>query len=189
MSIQCRIKKIRGAFTLLELMTVIVIIFVLVGIIIGTQGYVQRRGAFSRAQAEIQAMSAALESYRADNGIYPQFDSMGPDGTFHPKNYTLSSLTLYAALTGQGIDDDDDPPTAVWPPPQKAKRYMDFRPQMLAGVTSKQKSGDVEFIEDPFGYSYGYSTKGDHNPTFDLWSTGGKVKNRPEDRANWVTNW
>jgi len=60
------------------------------------------------------------------------------------------------------------------------------------------KSGsNVNAIQDPFGYSYGYSTiqatgtdpaKG-FNPTFDLWSTGGKTGGTAKDIANWITNW
>ena len=60
-----------GAFTILELLVVITIIIVLAGLILATVGYVQKKGARSRAEAEIAAMSAALESYKADNGIYP----------------------------------------------------------------------------------------------------------------------
>src|SRR4030088_717522 len=59
------------AFTILELLVVITIIIVLAGLILATTGYVQKKGARSRAEAEIAAMSAALESYKADNGIYP----------------------------------------------------------------------------------------------------------------------
>src|SRR5256885_6882424 len=59
------------AFTIIELLVVIAIIIILGGLILSTVGYVQKKGARSRAEAEIAAMSAALESYKADNGIYP----------------------------------------------------------------------------------------------------------------------
>src|SRR5260370_32516883 len=62
----------RCAFTLIELLVVIAIIIILAGLILSTVGYVQKKGARSRAEAEIAAMSAALESYKADNGIYPR---------------------------------------------------------------------------------------------------------------------
>ncbi len=61
----------RRAFTVIELLIVMSIIIVLAGLILATSGYVQKKGARSRAEAEIAAMSAALESYKADNGIYP----------------------------------------------------------------------------------------------------------------------
>src|SRR5436309_15595112 len=59
------------AFTIIELLVVISIIIILAGLILSTVGYVQKKGARSRAEAEIAAISAALESYKADNGIYP----------------------------------------------------------------------------------------------------------------------
>ena len=36
-----------------------------------TSSYVHNKGARSRAEAEIAAMSAALENYKADNRVYP----------------------------------------------------------------------------------------------------------------------
>ncbi|HET9856883.1 MAG TPA: hypothetical protein VFP99_03540, partial [Chthoniobacterales bacterium] len=64
-------KKLR-AFTIIELLVVISIIIILAGLILSTVGYVQKKGALARAEAEIAGMSAALESYKADNGIYPR---------------------------------------------------------------------------------------------------------------------
>jgi type II secretion system protein G len=58
-------------FTLIELLVVIAIIAILAGLVLQTAGYVQRKGATSRAEAEIAALSAALESYKADMGSYP----------------------------------------------------------------------------------------------------------------------
>src|SRR5438874_9942737 len=64
-------RAIPRAFTIIELLVVISIIIILAGLILSTAGYVQKKGARSRAEAEIAAISAALESYKADNGIYP----------------------------------------------------------------------------------------------------------------------
>ena len=60
-----------AAFTLIELMVVITIIAVLSGLVLSASGYIQRKGARSRAEAEIAALGAALENYKADNGDYP----------------------------------------------------------------------------------------------------------------------
>src|SRR6202035_1574814 len=57
--------------TIVELMVVIMIILILAALILATSSYVQNKGARSRAETEIAAISAALESYKADNGIYP----------------------------------------------------------------------------------------------------------------------
>ena len=48
------------------------IILILAGLILSISSYVQNKGARARAETEIAAMSAALESYKADNGIYPR---------------------------------------------------------------------------------------------------------------------
>src|ERR1700746_3492357 len=57
-----RTRATTDAFTLIELLVVIAIITVLAGLILSTMGYVQKKGARSRAETEIAAMSAACES-------------------------------------------------------------------------------------------------------------------------------
>src|SRR5436190_10245427 len=61
----------RSAFTLIELVVVVGIILILAGLVLSTAGYARKKGARARAETEIAAMSAACESYKADNGIYP----------------------------------------------------------------------------------------------------------------------
>ncbi len=58
-------------FTLIELLVVITIIAILAGLTLSTMGYVQKKGARSRAEAEIAALSAAIDSYKLDFGDYP----------------------------------------------------------------------------------------------------------------------
>jgi prepilin-type N-terminal cleavage/methylation domain-containing protein len=74
-----------GAFTLIELLIVVAIIAVLAGLTLGTMGFVNRKGAESRARAEVAALAAAIESYKLEFGVYP-----------------LDATTLYADLTGSG---------------------------------------------------------------------------------------
>jgi len=172
----------KSGFTVLELLVVIAIIIVLAGLILATTGYVQNKGARSRAEAEIAAMSAALESYKADNGIYPRdvakTDTVDPTAAPTP---AAASLYLYEELSG---DRDNNRVTDT-----NAKSYFAFKPNQLSPT---DQNSNVLFIRDPFGNSYGYSTAKaanptnnvGFNPTFDLWSTANSG-----DVNAWVKNW
>jgi type II secretory pathway pseudopilin PulG len=164
------------------MLIVMSIILVLVGLILATSGYVRNKGARSRAEAEIAAMSAALENYKADNGVYPANTSVNARTDTDPASYVSASLTLYRAISGDA--DNDSGRTA------EVTSYMTFKPNQLAPSDTAQK---VTFIKDPFGNSYGYSTiyetdpaKG-YNPTFDLWSTAGSTSD--VGKSGWIKNW
>lgn len=174
------------AFTIPELMVVLTIIIGLAGLILGTSGYVQNKGARSRTEVEIAAISAALENYKADHGVYPSNDvtkALDPSKT-NPSDYRLASSYLYSQITG---DDDANPITS---PPPNAKNYFGgvLRPNLFA----PNPPGPDTYLQDPFRNSYGYSTaKAEdpagavgHNPTFDLWSTGNSANS-----SQWIKNW
>jgi type II secretory pathway pseudopilin PulG len=194
-----------GAFTLIELLVVITVIIVLAGLILSTIGYVQKKGARARAETEIAAMSAAIESYKADNGIYPrgQSTSTPPSGTpvytvattgtddlnarvntdSTQKIYQDACRYLYEQLSG-----DVNLDLAV---DTGSKTYFTFKESMLAVI--KDPNGNsigLSHIKDPFGNSYGYSTANQaapangYNPTFDLWSTANST-----DPNQWIKNW
>lgn len=184
-----RINAVCDAFTLIELIVVTTVIIILTGLVLSTVGYVQKKGARSRAETEIAAMSAACESYKADNGVYPSntdTNNLDPRTNGNPTTtaYSLASFYLYTQLSGDSSGNRN--PTG--------KSYMQFIPKMLlpAGGT-----GTVTAIADPFGNSYGYSTANQvnaaqgYNPTFDLWSTSGLTTNVPSaaDQNQWIKNW
>jgi type II secretory pathway pseudopilin PulG len=176
-------------YTIVELLIVMTIILVLVGLILATSGYVHNKGARSRAEAEIAAMSAALENYKADNGVYPLDASVDAKTESDPANYKNASLTLYKAISGDANNDANRSAELI--------SYMSFKPNQLAPTDTSQK---VDFIKDPFGNSYGYSTiyqtdpaKG-YNPTFDLWSTANysppsSPTPTPTPQTFWIKNW
>ena len=187
-----------GAFTLIELVVVSGLILVLTGLVLSTVGYARKKGARVRAETEIAAMSAACESYKADNAVYPRgnanlsnttpYDTDNLDstanGNSNSPSYNLTSLYLYKQLSGDLTGNQQ----------VTGKSYFTFKPQML----STDASGNVLAIKDPFGYSYGYSTRmasmgtGGYNPTFDLWSTSGLTANpgNPDTiTPQWIKNW
>jgi prepilin-type N-terminal cleavage/methylation domain-containing protein len=180
------------AFTLVELLVVTVIILILGGLILATSSYVQTKGKRSRAEAEIAAMSAALENYKADNGMYPSApdtDSLKPNAMGDPTsaNYTKASLALYKLLSGDADNSMDRS--------AESKSYFAFKPNQLSPTTQTLA---VTCIRDPFGNSYGYSTVkasapagiDGYNPTFDLWSTAGTSDGSPTpNQSQWIKNW
>src|SRR5947199_3675289 len=177
------------AFTLIELIVVITVIVILTGLVLSTVGYARKKGARARAETEIAAMSAACESYKADNGVYPSnsdTDTLNPisdvnPSTTPPNNYTRASLWLYEQLSGDATGNRQP----------SGKSYMAFKPNML--LPAPPSTAIVIAIADPFGNSYGYSTRmastgsGGYNPTFDLWSTAGGIN--ANDVAGWIKNW
>jgi prepilin-type N-terminal cleavage/methylation domain-containing protein len=181
----------RSAFTLIELIVAVTVIVILVGLVLSTVGYVQKKGARARAEMEIAAMSAACESYKADNGVYPtngdtnNLDARSNGNPTSPA-YSQASLWLYKQLSGDSSGNRS--PTG--------KSYMEFKPKMLLPPGG---TGPVTAIADPFGNSYGYSTAqaanpggaAGYNPTFDLWSTCSLTTNPPSaaDQNQWVKNW
>src|SRR5437016_5058940 len=179
----------RSAFTLIELIVVFALILVLTGLVLSTAGYARKKGARARAETEIAAMSAACESYKADNAIYPHnsdSDSLDAQMSGDPTTYQAASLYLYNALFGATAGSRT--------PNTGARSYFLFKPNMLFPADQTQT---VQYIQDPFGNSYGYSTiqaatsdttKG-YNPTFDLWSTAGTTTGSPTDRNQWIKNW
>src|SRR5438445_8025120 len=103
-----RHKRRHNAFTLIELVVVTGIILILTGLILSTAGYARKKGARARAETEIAAMSAACESYKADNGVYPNnsdtdaldaISDVNPSAT-PPNHYVNASLWLYKQLSG-----------------------------------------------------------------------------------------
>jgi hypothetical protein len=158
---------------------------------LSTIGYVQNKASRSRAETEIAAISAALENYKSDNGIYPtdatKTATLDPAATINLANYATASLYLYEELTG-----DTDANRQI-SSSETGKNYFTFKPNQLSPSDQTQ---NVTAIRDPFGNSYGYSTAKSttpsgtigYNPTFDLWSTAGVTTGTP-NQAQWIKNW
>jgi len=196
-----------ASFTLIELLTVMAIILILAALLLMAGSGVMKKAARSRASAEIQAMSAALEGYKADNGYYPPSDGTllltnstysysSLDGT--GTAYQTNSQILYRALSGQTNFNDVHV--------LGAKSYMPFKINQLGNYTAAAGttgSGST-YIKDPWGYSYAYSTgtlsgaattNYPYNGSgfFDLWSTGGvsaaQASATPSLTNAWLNNW
>src|SRR2546423_3226590 len=142
-----------NAFSLTELVLVVGIISVLAGLVLSTVGYARKKGARARAETEMAAISAAIENYKADNGIYVRGPgtAMTVGSTAIPANvtdtlnakangdptsaiYGQSSLYLYTQLSGDLTGNQQ----------ATGKTYFAFKPQML----STDSNGVVTAIKD-----------------------------------------
>ena len=148
-------------FTLIELLVVITVIAILAGLVLQTAGYVQKKAARSRAEAEIAALSAALESYKADMGDYPAGTNAAP---------ATGNSFVRAALA-----------------PSTGKVYFEFSKGMGTNTTTLS-SDPNQAILDPFGEGYGYQYPGNATRSgtnfFDLWSRSGTTNTN-----QWIKNW
>lgn len=207
--------RYRAAFTLIEMIMVIAVIMIIAGMVVGVYSLVKTQGARTRARTEINQLGLALENYRTDYGGYPQdpqkTDQLDPRNIADAMDISptgklaASSKYLYECLTGDTNDDGT-----------MTKSYAGdfFKPSRLGGPKVGNKVNPVQFIMDPFGNPYGYSTAGllldqeyratlatnptaprpaqnskgtqGYNPTFDLWSTAGDTH---ANAAKWIKNW
>jgi type II secretion system protein G len=150
----------RQAFTLIELLVVITVIAILAGLVLNTAGYIQKKSARSRAEAEVAALSAAIESYKLDYGDYPAASANG-------------SVVLYQSLVTNG---------ALNP---SGKIYFEPNNSMVSGTGNSTSL--IDPFGSAYNYIYpGNATRSGTN-FFDLWSTGGA--NPSTDTNQWIKNW
>lgn len=137
--------RCRRAFTLIELLAVILVILVLAAIGMGVAGFVQQRMAVANAKSQIAAMEVALENYKADWGYYPP--------TSHLRMSRLGAVEatnnwyLYRALSGTCSN--------------CTKTYLRFssgqiRSNMLISIVSATSTGQALNIYDPWGKPFNY---------------------------------
>jgi general secretion pathway protein G len=152
-------------------MTVIIIIAMLAGLIVGVGKYAITKGAVSRAQAEIATMEMALEQYKSDNGAYPKSTTTRRTASGVPGMIEINnSIALYAALTSP-------------------KPYMTFKPNQIRFDRATTKP----YLIDPFGNPYNYycnpgALDQTNTASFDLWSYGPNGIN-DEGTNDDITNW
>jgi type II secretory pathway pseudopilin PulG len=181
---------------LVELLAVMAIISILVALVLAAAQGVMAKAARNRAGTEIEGMKNALESYKLDNGTYPSggayLTAVGGAYSTDPTGvgtYIASSQLLYQALSGK-TNYTDVPVAGV-------KAYMLFKTTQLGNY--KTTSVAPTYVQDPWNYSYGYSTGDANTPQtdppengtgfFDLWSTGGSVSTSTVTTNAWITNW
>jgi type II secretion system protein G len=147
----------RAGFTLIELLIVIAIIAILASLVLAAARSVQNKGARSRAEAEISAIAAALESYKADIGDYPS-NSVA--------NYS-SPGNNFALVTNLM-------------PTNGGKVYYEFK------LKSLSNNNYLDPFYNSYGYNYSGGTSVNNGTNnYDLWSTAGGNANSNTWIKNW----
>jgi prepilin-type N-terminal cleavage/methylation domain-containing protein len=224
----------RAAFTLIEMITVMAVIVILVSMVLSVSSLVNKKGALQRTKGEIASIQLAVKNYETDNAGPPREEGVteplfeegkpddkgldprkhgAPNNPEQLKRYRESVLVLYKALTG---DTNLDFKTSA---DETGKSYAAdfFKAERIKFDDPKSSSRKVEYVIDPFGSCYGYSTAGlaqeeayreqlrknpkaerpsqtalaGYSPTCDIWSTAGSSVAEPTDadRVKWVKNW
>ena len=180
-TIRKRVSRLRlpAAFTLVELLTVIAIIALLVGMMVGVFTLAKRKSTEGKMRAEIKTIETALEAYKNDSGGYPPLDvtlmsAMSTNFPTDPSGFAdgwTNSVHIYEALTNT-----------------ESRVHMSFSSNQVRTVNGNT------IIIDPLGNPYGYTPRiPQANPsTFDLWSAGwNKISAYPaisstnDDIGNW----
>ena len=118
-----------GAFTLVELLAVIVVIGILVATMIGVAKYAKLRTGVVLAKMQLATLQSALEMYKNDVGGYPFSSSVHFSGTGLAE--LSNSACLYRALT-------------------QSKRYYNAR----KGDTAT--TGGLTYFQDPWNIPWNY---------------------------------
>lgn len=136
----------RLGFTLVELMTVVVIIAVLSAVTLTALKYVNLRANVSRAQAMVAKLEVAIEDFKIDNGYYPTTTIYRVSQL---KDWErTNSWMLLTQLTGG------------------SKKYLTFARNEL------DFSGGVTNIVDPWSNPYVYY-RPISNVSYSVWGTNG----------------
>jgi len=165
-----RQRKSGRAFTLVELLGVIVVIGILAGITLGGAGAVRRHAAVGQAKAEIAALEAACARYQSELGFYPSNTSANPTTAFNPSAYSGAGTALFTNLFG----------TNQFNRAAGTKRYFEPKASMVSSTNAANP-----FFIDPWGYAYGYYSDGASAPL--IWSTAGQTAQTSTNK--WITSW
>ena len=210
--------RAQDAFTLIELLAVVVVIAMLAAILLGTINAVRLKADRSQTRVDIAMLSLAIENYKLDHGTYPTSSLVRISSIWYSsgqKRWATAEINnsglLLAQLAGA------------------AKKYYNFRKDQTntlsaASPTNGPAWATMNVIVDRWGsplnyfctyptiptpiyWSYNYgggtlycSTGGQMNvSSFDLWSYGpdnvtylpisGADWNTPSYAADDITNW
>jgi len=169
-------KKSKGAFTLVELMVVIVVIGIVGGIIFSGAGYLFEKQAIKQAKVEVEVLKIALDEFKREYGDFPEtFDNEGE----------MASFILFHSLYGTHQLSLD---TETWERVEVSEFRRNLLPvdKMTLETLSDDGSEKFNFSEfdhflvDPWGEPFIYQfPRQDGHRGFLLYSKGPDQKGDP----------
>ena len=169
-------KKSKGAFTLVELMVVIVVIGIVGGIIFSGAGYLFEKQAIKQAKVEVEVLEIALDEFKREYGDFPEtFDNEGE----------MASFILFHSLYGTHQLSLD---TETWERVEVSEFRKNLLPvdKMTLETLSDNGSEKFNFSEfdhflvDPWGEPFIYQfPRQDGHGGFLLYSKGPDQKGDP----------
>lgn len=181
-------RRQRGpAFTLVELLAVVLVIAVLSALGMGVFSIAQRRAAATRCRSEMQVIMSGIEVFKLDNGLYPTTTTarVGANITFFPDaTLTTNNFMLYQQLVPSG-----------------GRPYVQFKASQLlspgrysiGSITNYVLSNSTVVI-DAYYVQYGYfnpvgpSVAKSNLVAYDFWSWG-PTANSCALNADSIVNW
>lgn len=114
-------KQNRAGFTLIELLTVITIMAIIMGLVVGVGHLARTKALTSRTQAELEQIANVLNEYQVRNGVFPTSLTTGGansisnnlpenidtiDAWHHTYEYIISPPYMTYNLFSRGPNDD-----------------------------------------------------------------------------------
>lgn len=165
--------KFTQAFTLIELVTAMVILMIIAGLIVGVGSSARRKALETSAESMIATLEIAIGMYHMDTGVYPLEIDAAVGGT--------PNIVLCDYLTNRNHQPDGNgtityPEVEGWQGP-----YMEFRDRDLSAGGA---------VIDPWSTPYNYAIM-DTNPapptvwgntgSYNLWSNGPNIDDNSSD--------
>jgi len=144
----------KKAFTLLELLMVVLILGLLATLAVGVFSTQVERARFAKARMTISALELAINRYQIDLGQYPPSGTGVPSG---PQTFEGNGL-LHLALVHSMSGNQNAPASPRWQGP-----YIDIKQQELGDIngitlqdlTTQPNQGEIQIL-DPWYRPYRY---------------------------------
>jgi len=166
-------RRKRG-FTLVEMLTVIVIILILGGITMRLMALVNRKTALARASSDLERVKSALTEYYAAYGCYPPVDKVDDEGSLAEGSARPAEGFGYSDGLVTYLFKEDDENQERW------AKYLSGWPNSWAKAYAGASGGDYgnvvwsnlyRTILDPWDRSYIYQSTPPYQ-SFTLYSLG-----------------